>query len=477
MIEQLMAILPQLIIATGIVLSLLLVAWRRSQKMIASFVVVILALTTISIFDGFSLSPTQVTPLLFVDDFSRFALLWLLVASFGGVYLAYHELSRCVEVHDEFYLLLLLALLGASVLVVSDHFASLFLGFEVLSIALVGLVGYFRKSAHSVEASFKYLILSASASSFMLLGIAFIYAQTGSLTFAPLTNAGHPLSVLYQLGLILFFSGVAFKLSLVPFHWWTPDVYQGAPSSVTFLLASMSKCAMFVVLIKCFYQLNTAILFEQSDMGFVVFAIALLSMLAGNILAIGQQSIKRILAYSSIAHMGYLAMLLFVYQHSMMALGKQSLLFYLFAYILATLAIFSVLTLADSKSNNEDQTLEHWRGLFWQSPLKAAVIIIAILSFAGMPLTMGFIGKFYLITVAAQQSLWWLLTALIVGSSIALSYYLPMIFTLFKQVDDLSVKIEREHLAQKSWWLLMLTLPIILGVFPDIIAQYLLMVK
>ncbi|MDG1752327.1 MAG: proton-conducting transporter membrane subunit [Thalassotalea sp.] len=232
----------------------------------------------------------------------------------------------------------------------------------------------------------------------------------------------------------MFFSGIAFKLSLVPFHFWTPDVYQGASSPITMLLASVSKCAMFIVLLKCcFTATHLALLQDEKLVSFISW-VAILSMIVGNSLALKQQSIKRLLAYSSIAHMGYLLIVMLLSGSTSVEMAWQSVLFYLTAYILASVSIFSVITFMErNRDAHSDITIGDWRGLFWQQPLMATLLIFSLLSFAGIPLTAGFIGKFYLISFAANEALWALLAALILGSGIALAYYLPVIFSLFSR--------------------------------------------
>jgi NADH-quinone oxidoreductase subunit N len=430
-------ITPQLIIASGIVLAMLLVAWKRSQQLIANFTLFILIMALIATLNSFGVEKLSVTQLLAVDDYSRFAFILVLFASVACIYLSKIMLKQVEDVHDEYYLLLLLVILGAGILIISDHFASLFLGFELLSIALVGLVGYCRQAPKAVETGFKYLILSASASSFMLLGIAFIYAQTGDLSFAQQAQENaiaSNISWLYQVGFILFFSGIAFKLSLVPFHFWTPDVYQGASSPVTLLLATVSKCAMLIVLLKCCFTASHLALLQDEKLVSFISWVAILSMIVGNSLALKQQSIKRLLAYSSISHMGYLLIVMLVSGSGSVDMAWQSILFYLTAYILASISIFTVITFMEhNQEAHSDITISDWQGLFWQQPLMATLLIFSLLSFAGIPLTAGFIGKFYLISFAANQELWALLAALILGSGIALAYYLPVIFALFSR--------------------------------------------
>ena len=488
--DQLMlqSLSPLLIIAFGTVLSLLLIAWRRSQKLILIFTLAIFVcalFACISLMSTLSISDVtdaiQVTSLMKVDNYGNFAFILILLASIAVGLLSSTWLIHSVEVHDEFFILLQLVVLGAGVLVMSDHFASLFLGFELLSIALVGLVGYSRDSQYSIESSFKYLVLSATASSFMLLGIAFIYSQSGSLSFsAELFNADEAntvLSLFYHAGILLFLVGVAFKLSFAPFHLWTPDVYQGAPTPVTLLLATVSKVAMFVVLMKFWFSQPSLFLNNGNTLSTVslISVFAILSMLIGNTLALKQQNIKRLLAYTSIAHMGYLLIVLMVISPQSVTLAWQSALFYLSAYVLATVSLFMVMQLTQDNQVDAGLSVEDWQGLFWKNRSLALLVIVGVLSMAGIPLTMGFIGKFYLLNVAYYAQQWWLITALIIGSGIGLVYYLAIIFALFNtsyvsQNNDNLNPFNVKPLVNTTV-IVFVVFGIVLGIYPDLLSQ------
>lgn len=484
--EMFMVLSPVLLLSFGIVLALLLIAWQRSQKMIALFSQLILMLTlvlSIHLLTGGLLKGdgVQVTTLLKVDSFSYLSLALICLSALAVVSLSQSVLNSQIEVHDEYYLLILLVVLGASILVVSDHFASLFLGFEILSISLVGLVGYFREDKFAVETGFKYLILSATASSFMLLGIAFIYSQTGNLSFAVNAAASQwsssSLQIFNGVGVLLLFSGVAFKLSLAPFHFWSPDVYQGAPTTITLLMATVSKVAMFTVLMKlCFSQ------GYFSDQYFldIIFVVALLSMFIGNTLALKQKNIKRLMAYSSIAHFGYLLIVLVVSSEENILFAWQSALFYLSAYLLANISIFTILLNYEKNlslnTNDKQLKLEDWQGMFWQNRLHALLLIFSILSLAGIPLTMGFVGKFYLLNQAVISQSWWLISGLVIGSGIGLAYYLPIIFMVFKRPsNECSAGRSINHTFathQQIFITILIIVSFYFGVFPDSLSQF-----
>jgi len=481
-IDMLLSITPQLTLSFGLVLGLLMIAWQRSQLNIQMLSQAILIAALVLNIPLFTSEPMQVTQLLKVDHYSAFAFMLIGISSLVVVSLSRRLLTLTTEVHDEYYLLVLLVTLGASILVVSDHYASLFLGFELLSIALVGLVGYVRSNEFAVETGFKYLILSATASSFMLLGIAFIYSQTGQLNFTLVSPSPHSDIImdsrLYSIGILLFFTGVAFKLSLFPFHSWTPDVYQGSPSAITLLMATVSKVAMFVVLMKSWFALGLSLSIEHEYLSQLISFVAILSMVAGNTLALFQTNIKRLLGYSSIAHMGYLLIILQISTMKNIDFAWQSALFYLAAYVVANLSLFTVLIIYNP---NKEVDLDSWKGMFWHNKPLAMLVITAILSLAGIPLTMGFIGKFYLLTFATQGNLWWLIGALIIGSGIGLFYYLRLLFTLFVNDDVLAGEkngFSQQHPASFFTRLLVFTLiflGVFFGLFPDVISQLVVM--
>jgi NADH-quinone oxidoreductase subunit N len=265
------------------------------------------------------------------------------------------------------------------------------------------------------------------ASAFLLFGIALVYAQTGTLSFAPPAARGTSAGThgLYWLsGIALILVGIGFKLSLVPFHMWAPDVYEGAPAPVTAFLAVVSKCAVFALLLRYFVSAGG---FAATGLAALLSAVAVLSMLAGNLLALLQDNVKRILAYSSIAHLGY-AMVAFLAGG---ALAVEAVSLYLAMYAITTLGAFAVVAMLSAPGADRDaDTIEDYRGLFWSRPWLAAAFAAMLLSLAGIPLTLGFIGKFYAVAAGVNASLWIPVAALVAGSVISLYYYLRIIVAM-----------------------------------------------
>jgi NADH-quinone oxidoreductase subunit N len=326
------------------------------------------------------------------------------------------------------------------VLVVSRHFISLVLGLELLSVALYSLIAYVRTESASVEAGIKYLILAASSSAALLFGLALIYAESGSMALsqfaAAMTVTSKATNSLPLLtGLMLVLTGIGFKLAVVPFQLWTPDVYEGAPLPVTAFIATVSKVGMFAFLLRWFHVRDAGV---EGVPGLVLALIAIASMLAGNLLALLQTNVKRILAYSSIAHMGYLLVALLAGG----TLGASAATYYLAAYAATILGAFGLMTVF-SGADQEAVSIDAYRGLFWKRPLLAATFTTTLLSLAGIPLTAGFLGKFYVIAAGASQSRWILLSTLVVSSTIGLFYYLRIVVAMYSQSENPDLEEER----------------------------------
>jgi len=303
--HDLTALLPLIVLGGTVTIVMLAIAFCRNHRLTALLSVPGLILCFIPIRPASTVAARQVTPLLGIDRYALFYMGLIFAAGIAVLLLSYGYLAARRERPEEFYLLVLVATLGAAALVASDHFASFFLGLETLSISLLGLIAYPRDHGKPLEAGVKYLILAGISSACLLFGMALIYARLGSMEFAriaALLMMGGTSSDLYWLtGLALIFTGIGFKLSVVPFHMWAPDVYEGAPAPVAAFVAVVSKGAMFALLLRYFVMAN-ADGFGPVPMMIEIVAIA--SILVGNLLALLQNNIKRILAYSSIAHLG-----------------------------------------------------------------------------------------------------------------------------------------------------------------------------
>jgi NADH-quinone oxidoreductase subunit N len=468
--NDLLPILPLLIVTATSVIAMMMIGIRRSYIATGSITITGLLVATLVAVSMMDLTNQQVTPLLIIDQYS---LLFTVVVCASAMILAVLSFPYFFELDDqreEYFLLLTVATIGAIVMVSSNHFVSTVLGLETLSMSLYGMIAYPLHSAKSakfpLEASVKYLVLSAAASGFILFGMALIYAQTGTLSFASVTNL--PAAGLGDgytiVALLMVVSGMAFKLSLAPFHMWTPDVYEGAPLPATAYLATIGKAAMFVVLLR-FIQISDALSFDS--MVTVLALIAVASMLAGNLLALLQDNLKRILAYSSIAHMGYLMLALIAGHYVTGTIAVEAITFYLIAYVIMSLGAFGVASVISS-SEKEFDSIKEYRGLFWRKPLLAATFIAMLLSLAGIPLTVGFIGKFYIFLSGVESELWVLLGVLVLGSGIGLYYYLRIIYRMFMpEKHSLPYRVGGvESVSSYAVLAILLFLLLLFGVYP-----------
>jgi NADH-quinone oxidoreductase subunit N len=427
---DLKALLPLLSVAGAAILAMLGIALRRHHGQTAAIALAGLAAAFASLWMAADGAPRSIPPLLTVDRYALFYMGLILAASATFVLLAYDYFARCEGDPEELYVLMLVATLGALVLVASSHLISLFLGLELLSVALYGMIAYLRTRPLPLEAGLKYLVLAAISAAFLLFGIAIIYAALGTMELSRLATEFLTAPALDRRlvlsGLALVVTGLGFKLAVVPFHLWTPDVYEGAPAPVTAYIATVSKGAIFAVLLRYFHG---RILTTPSV--FLLFAaIAMASMIAGNLLALLQVNLKRILAYSSIAHLGYIL----VAFEAGGNLGAAAVTFYLAAYFVTTLGAFGVISIL-SNGEKEPATIDAYRGLFWRRPALAVVFTAMLLSLAGIPLTAGFISKFYVLAAGASSARWTLILTLVFTSAIGLYYYLRVVTALYGRTE------------------------------------------
>ncbi len=432
-LTDLQAVLPLIVVAGTAVAVMLVISFYRNQTVSAILTLAGLVLAGLCLPFTWALGPHRIEPLLRIDAFANFYIALLLAASFAVTVLSHSYLEKYRMERGEFYILLLLSVLGALVLAASEHFVSFFLGLELLSVSLYVMIGYIFTKEKAVEAAVKYLFLAAATSAFLLFGMALIYAELGTMEFsavAGLLSGGEGGRSPYILaGTVLIIAGAGFKLSVVPFHMWTPDIYQGAPAPVTAYLATVSKGCVIAVFLRFFAGFDLA---ANPGLFLCLGAVAAASMVAGNLLALLQNNIKRILAYSSIAHFGYLLVAFLAGGQ----LGAAAVTFYLVTYFAAALAAFGVVGYL-SPTDREADSVDDYRGLFWRRPGPAGLLSIALFSLVGLPLTAGFMGKFFLIGAGTSAELWGLLILLAVSSAIGLYYYLRIVVAMYSsEIDD-----------------------------------------
>ena len=416
------ALLPLLVQASSVLVLLAAVCVRRHHLLSA----VVSALGNAAALAALPLAaagtPHAVGELLIVDRPALFFMGLIFASSFAVTVLAYDYLERHSVRREEFYILLQAATTGAVVLAATIHFAIVFLGLELLSVSLYGMISYVFNRPNSIEAAVKYLILAAVSSAFLLFGMALIYAESGMMTFDALAEPGaRPIFLLGGAALLL--TGVGFKLALVPFHLWTPDIYQGAPVPVAAFLAAVSKGAVVSLLLRFTLSMPMA---DAPSLRSSLAALAIASMLAGNLLGLLQRNLCRLLAYSSIAHLGYVLVAILAGS----AIGTEAVTFYVTTYVVTVLGAFGVISLLSSGYTNYNE-LDDYHGLFWRRPALAVVFTAMLFSLAGVPLTGGFLAKFLVLNAGVSAALWTPVLVLIVSSVVGLFYYLRVVAAMF----------------------------------------------
>lgn len=368
----------------------------------------------------------------------------------------------------EYYSLLLFSLVGAIMMVSYENMLMLFVGIEILSIAMYVVAGSNKKSLRSNEAALKYFLMGAFFTGILLFGIVLIYGATGTFNITEIGAAqiatGGVMNSMFILGLLLVVIGISFKISAAPFHFWTPDVYEGSPTFFTAFMSTVVKTAG----VAAFFKLMAAAFAASYAAWFpTLIAITVLTLVVGNIGAVIQTSAKRMLAYSSISHAGYLLMSLIAFNEN----SASSILFYSLSYATASIAAFGVLMLvADQKGSDK---YEAFNGLGRTNPLLAFAMTVSMLSLAGIPLTAGFFAKFFVFSAVLQDSsLMWLVIIAVLLAAVGIYYYFRVVIAMYMQPADNYEKIRVGSFA--SFTLIFITvLTILLGIAPALVSDIL----
>ena len=342
------------------------------------------------------------------------------------------EEKRAIAVgrqQTEVFPLLLFSVAGMMLFTAASDLITLFVALEVLSLPLYLMAGLSRKRRlFSQESALKYFLLGAYSSAFFIFGAAFVYGFAGSVNFSAIREAvvgGYANDVILLIGIVFISVGLLFKVGAVPFHAWTPDVYQGAPTPITGFMAAATKVAAFVAMLRIFYTVFDGNVWQWQP---ILTGVAIITMIVGSVVAIAQRDVKRMLAYSSIAHAGFLLTGVIAFNKS----GLESTLFYLFVYGVATLGAFGIITLIQD-SQGEVTDLNRWAGLGKRSPVIASLFTLFLLSFAGIPLTSGFIGKFSIFSAAYEGGVTSVVIVGVLTSAIAAFFYIRVVVLMFFQ--------------------------------------------
>jgi NADH-quinone oxidoreductase subunit N len=427
--SEYLRILPEIILTlVGVLIMFLEAVLKGPQKRIfAPLTVAGLIAALVGAIAADADPGTAFQNMLIVDGFATFFRVLVIVVGILAVFCSTEYLRRENASGAEFYALILFSIVGQSIMASANELIMIFIGLEISSIASYVLAGYLRDDARNNESALKYFLLGSFATAFLLYGIAWIYGITGSTNLVEirrvLISAGAPSLVLTGTAAALMFVGFGFKISAAPFQVWAPDVYQGAPGPVSAFLSVGPKAAAFAILIRVFLTAFAPISDRWEPF---VWGCALATMMVGNFAALQQTNIKRMLAYSSIAHAGYV--LVAVAAHS--AIGSAAAMFYLAAYALTNFGAFAVVTYV-ARKGEKFVKIEDFNGLAQRQPMMAAMLSIFLFSLIGVPLTGGFFGKFYIFKAALDANLVWLTVLGLLNSAVAAYYYLRILVVMY----------------------------------------------
>jgi len=413
---------------------------------------------------------TSFTNMMVVDGFGTFFRVLVIAVGILTVLSSSQYLRREHAESSEYYALLLFSVTGQCVMATANELIMIFIGLEISSIATYVLAGYLRDDKRNNEAALKYFLLGSFATAFFLYGVAWIYGTTGSTNLSDIrtflvTPGVHRNLILPGTAAALMFVGLAFKVSAAPFQVWAPDVYQGAPAPVTLFMSAGPKAAAFAIFLRIFMTAFEPITSRWEPF---VWSSALLTMIIGNFAALTQTNIKRMLAYSSIAHAGYV--MVAITAHSQ--IGIAAAMFYLAAYAMMNIGAFAVIT-HFSRQGEKFVNIEDMAGLGWKQPVTAGLFTIFLLSLIGVPLTGGFFGKFYIFKAALDADLVWLAVLGLLNSAVAAYYYLRVIVVMYMQEPGEST-VTLEPLSagiRTTLWATALG-TLILGIFPSLLLNF-----
>jgi NADH-quinone oxidoreductase subunit N len=460
-------LLPEVVLTGGLLVLLVVdtILPRERQAWLAWLSMAILAATGLALLPFVGVSTTIAQRLMAVDGFGTFFKVLFLISAAITILLS----KQYLEVEDarpgEYYFLILCATLGMMVMAAGIDLVTLFIGLETMTVAFYVLTGFLKPNRRSNEAAIKYFVLGAFSLGILLFGMSLVYGLTGTTRLRDIAVilADDPANVALRLAVVLIAAGLAFKIAAVPFHMWAPDVYEGAPTPITAFLSVGSKAAAFAMLLRIFLEGLPVV---NAEWRALFYTLAVLTMTVGNIAAITQSNVKRMLAYSSIAHAGYI--LIGVVAGT--SRGVTATLVYLMIYAFMQLGAFGVVAML-RRSDVVGDELKDLSGLFVRHPVAAVAMLIFMLSLGGIPPTAGFMGKFWLFSAAIDAGYVWLAVIGVLNSAVSLYYYLRVVVFMWMKEDIAATPIPSMP-ALESALALALAATILFGIFPAPLFEF-----
>ncbi len=464
--NELLTISPLIIIGAAGLFVMMLDALTGNARLAYLFTMLFsTAALAVAVSDLFGPMGESFNGLITYGGTAAFGMVLVMTGTLFSVTLSRDYLEKTGGHIAEVYSMILFAAFGMLLLVASNNLVTLFLGIETMSISLYVLAGLVKNQKKSVEAALKYFLLGAFATGFLLYGIALLYGASGS-TFLVDIAATEEKGMIYWAGVGLLLVGFFFKISAVPFHMWTPDVYQGAPTTITAFMATASKSAAFVAFI---LVLSRALPDARAEWGDVIWVFALLTMVIGNILALVQDNVKRMLAYSSIAHAGYIMIGLAAGTDA----AYNAVLFYLFAYTLMNVGAFGIVAYYEWHKGYDMTDINNYSGLGFQQPVMGILMSVFLFSMVGIPPFAGFIGKYRVFAAAVDEGLISLVVVGVLASAASVYYYLRVLVHLYMKENENGTVLTRPGTLYFSALLILGALTIFFGVNPGILTDLL----
>lgn len=472
---KIIALMPLFILMSSIFIIMFSMILKRNHVFVFCITLCSLLCTLVSLFYIYYIVPVTITSLLYINFYSLAYIFIVIFSSICMISIVYIFLENFYNHKEEFYILLLSSITGAVILIEANHIFTIFIGMELLSLPIFGLITYSFKRSTSIPVILKYVLLSSIVTSFSLLGITVIYLICGTLKLNYIKIAflinNIFINKILLFGVVFFLTSVFFKLSLFPLHFWITDVYNYASPVLLIYSVTVVKIAVFSILIKLFVYFPYI---QCQKLYLFIELLAILSIICGSIMAAFQNNIKTFFGYSSIVHIGYILTTLLVIQDYY--ISNNIAIIYLINYTMSSIGIFSVLSILILRNKNVNfdlQSLSVYNTLLKGKPILCIAIIIIMFSFLGMPFTYGFITKFLILSIMIQNKFWFLLLSVAISSGFGIYYYLKIILCLYNTRNMISIQNRTPYTRIEIVIIFISILIVILGICPQLIMNIL----
>lgn len=462
---DLLHILPIIIVTvTALAILILEITIKRAEPVVFAFSLIGLIAAGVSAISLYPQSGTAFNEMVSIGGFASFFHVAFIVVTILTFLISRQYIERMGIYHSEYYAIILFSLVGMMLIASSLDLLMLFIGIELMSLSFYILAGFMRTRLTSNESALKYFLLGAFATGFLVYGIALVYGASGTTNLASIAGQIDELfnSTLFWIGVAMLTMGFSFKIASVPFHMWAPDVYEGAPTTVTAYMSTAGKAAAFagfLIVVMFSFAGGT----EKLQDLFAILAVA--SMVVGNVIAISQHNLKRMLAYSSIAHAGYML----IGFAAASELGMSGVMFYVVAYGFMNIGAFGVLSMTEY-GDNKNLTFDEYKGLATRKPFVAALMAIFMFSLSGIPPFAGFFGKYYIFLAAIQEGYTWLAIVGVLASVIGVYYYIRVIIYMYFYDGDVTLEAEPSYIGMTA--LVLAALAVLqMGIFPSTVLR------